>query len=131
MTQGGAAAETAQNMDLWSLYDLDFAEVLPCPNARRFLWYLASPTTRSVRCMMNVPQGHATMTIYGPIADEAIHDAEGKGARLTVEYKLTKDEVWEELTHEERRKLAELCRDKREAFSFELWCQALRLARVV
>jgi hypothetical protein len=51
--------------------------------------------------------------------DEAIHDEQGKGARLTVKYQLTKTELFKGLGA------------KREGFSFELLCTALQLRRVI
>jgi hypothetical protein len=57
--------------------------------------------------------------ITGPITDEAIYDEQGRGARLTVKYQLTKTELFKGLGA------------KREGFSFELLCTALQLRRVI
>jgi hypothetical protein len=57
--------------------------------------------------------------ITGPITDEAIYDEQGKGARLTVKYQLTKTELFKGLGA------------KREGFSFELLCTVLQLRRVI
>ena len=57
--------------------------------------------------------------VTGPITDEVIHDEQGKGARLTVKYQLTKTEVFKGLGA------------KGEGFSFELLCTALQLRRVI
>jgi hypothetical protein len=57
--------------------------------------------------------------ITGPITDEAIYDEQGRGARLTVKYQLTKTELFKGLGA------------KREGFSFELLCTALQLRRAI
>lgn len=118
--------------DIWLLYGLEEVQRCPCNSARRFLWYLASPSARRVSARMNPAAAYANMTIHGPIADEAIYPAEGgEGDCLTVEYKLTKDEVWGELTGVERQKLISLVREKGDGFPFDLFCRSLRVARVI
>ena len=118
----------ARQFDLFALYDLEVALYLPCSSARRFLDYLASPGAKRLRCMFSVPSGTADMTLDGPLTDDSIWDKQGEGARHQVRYKLTKAEVWENLTHDERLQLEDLACEKGQGFDFKLFCKALRIA---
>lgn len=126
---GATAAPPAKRaVDLWlDFYSLEKAEMLPCHTAWRLMDYLRSPSTKLVRAVPSVPSGYVVLTLIGPITDDAIHDKWGKGRSHIVKYTLTKDEVKEWLTGDERGELIKLCKSKHIGAELNLFCLALKL----
>jgi hypothetical protein len=117
-------------LDLWSLYSLDYADELPCPDIKRFMLYLRSPSTEWVEARMSVYTHYAIVTLFGPIADAPAYDEDGRRyERLTTVFKLTDTSV-RELTTAERTSLVVLMREKARNTALKLFCDALRLPRV-
>jgi hypothetical protein len=128
------SAPVASEVDLWALYDLDFADELPCDSIHRFMLYLRSPSTEWAQARMSVHSRFCEVVLYGPVADCPTTDESGrKWERLSISYKLTADEVHNRqkgLDRAEKVSLVILMREKIRGADMKLFCNSLNLPRV-
>jgi len=125
-------ASKERKLCLWKFYPLFEAKEVPCLTLRRCMLLLLSDRTAYVTGKPNLHNKRCEVTIYGPLADDAIYRTSDKKGRMRAVYLLSANIIHDReigLSAEEKKLLVATVRKKGKGLGMKEFCEALNLAR--